>query len=58
MSVNIKSIVDEIKSLWLDCLQNSPDVFRYNLNIEHEKIIDGKFNFLVQVMKNAKNQFF
>lgn len=58
MSVNIKSIVDEIKSLWLDCLQNSPDVFRYKLNIEHEKIIDGKFNFLVQVMKNAKNQFF
>lgn len=58
MSVDIKSIVNEIKSLWLNCLQNSPDVFRYKLNIEHEKILDGKFGFLVQVIKNAKNQFF
>ena len=57
MSVEIKSIVDEIKSLWLDCLQNSPDVFRYKLNIEHEKILDGKFKFLVQVIKNAKINF-
>lgn len=56
MSVEVKQIIDNIKALWLDCLQNSTDVFRYKLNIEHEKILEGKFNFLVQVeeMQNKK----
>jgi hypothetical protein len=49
MSVDIKAIVDNIKIKWLECLEKSPEVFRYRLNIEHEKILDGKFNFFVQV---------
>lgn len=55
MSVDIKALIENIKIQWLECLQKSPDVFRYKLNIEHEKILDGKFNFLVQVKISIKN---
>ena len=58
MSGEIKSIVDEVKEAWNYCLENSPEVFRYILNISEEKVIDGDLKLLIQVIKKFhKNQF-
>jgi hypothetical protein len=57
MSGEFKSIVDEVKESWNYCLKNSPEVFRYMLNISKEKVIDGELKLLIQVIKNFKNQF-
>lgn len=52
MSEEIKSIVDEVKESWNYCLKNSPEVFRYILNISREKVIDGDLKLLIQVIKD------
>lgn len=43
------ALVDELKSKWQDCEDNSVDVFRYKLNVTREKVLDGAFKFFVQV---------
>lgn len=52
MSEENKSIVNEVKESWNYCLKNSPDVFRYVLNISKEKVIDGDLKLLIQVIKD------
>ncbi|KAG5673930.1 hypothetical protein PVAND_003931 [Polypedilum vanderplanki] len=52
MTSDFKRLISEIKEKWDDCLKNSPDIFRYVLNISKEKILEGKFNFLVQLNKD------
>lgn len=54
MSDEFGTLVDEIKSKWDESLVKYPDIFRYMLNIQKEKILDGKFNFLVQVKIERK----
>ena len=51
MTLELKTIITDIKALWYKCLEKSPEIFRYKLNIEKEKILEGKFNFYVQVRK-------
>lgn len=46
------ALVDELKSKWQDCEDNSVDVFRYKLNVTREKVLDGAFKFFVQVGRN------
>jgi len=53
MSGELKSIVEEVKESWNYCLKNSPEVFRYILNISKEKVIDGELKLLIQVIKNS-----
>jgi hypothetical protein len=49
MTSELKTLVSEIKDKWDDCLKNSPDTFRYVLNISKEKVLDGELRFLIQV---------
>lgn len=43
------NLVEDIKSKWEQCEENNPEVFRYKVNVTRDKVLDGNFNFYVQV---------
>jgi hypothetical protein len=43
---------EEIQRYWIDQwtrLHQTPNVFKYKLNVEHQKVLAGELKFLVQV---------
>ncbi|CRK95274.1 CLUMA_CG008699, isoform A [Clunio marinus] len=46
------NLIDKLKRNWDQCEKNSPDVFRYKLNVTNEKVLDGNFKFYVQLNKD------
>lgn len=46
--------VELIKSQWVKCENENVEVFRYKLNVTGERILDGKFKFLIEVRENKK----
>lgn len=58
MAEEFKSIVEEVKDSWNNCLTKSPEVFRYILNISQQKVLDGELKLFVQVKyKQKKNGY-
>lgn len=45
------NLIELIKAKWEKCETENTEVFRYKLNVTGEKILDGNFNFLIQVRK-------
>lgn len=47
-----ENLVEELKTKWEYVETNYADVFRYKLNVNREKVLEGNFQFYVQVSKN------
>lgn len=45
---DFKVLEKQLTERWLDLERNS-DAFRYKLNVQKQKILDGSLHFLVQV---------
>jgi hypothetical protein len=54
MTSELKTLIEEIKEKWDECVEKTPEIFRYLLSISKEKVLDGKFNFLVQVKRESE----
>lgn len=48
----VAMVNDKIHSKWIE-LMHQGGIFRYLLNVEREKVLDGKVGFLVQVQFNS-----
>lgn len=59
-SIIIRSLTDfkllesQLKKRWLE-LEDVPNAFRYKLNVQKQKFLDGKLKFLVQVRVSIRN---
>lgn len=50
--VDIKALESVLQERWL-YLQENTNAFRYKLNVQKQKVLDGRLNFLVQVKINS-----
>lgn len=51
-----KNLLHELKQRWED-VKNQPGVFRYQLNVEKEAVLEGELKFFVQVNMSCLNVY-
>lgn len=54
---DFKIVENVLRQQWLE-LQEIPNVFRYKLVVQKQKILDGKFRFVAQVRISDKLKTF